>query len=241
MDDVAAELAASLRAAAAAGLPAWRAVLDPGLGFSKTAAANFELLRRLPQLRARLAAAGAPPSAPLLLGPSRKKFLGATSGERAPVLFCQPAAAERSVQCGAGMAGALRPDAPCPRGVSGGEGLGDVRGGGCLRGGRRGHREGAQRSGRGGGDPRGARGVAGRALTWGVCLFWSCMVLSLHRLPRLENVDQPRKYRYIVVVVLEHEMAERADRIEQLKTKGNAAYVSGAAVCVLPFLIISSC
>ena len=62
-------------------------------------------------------------------------------------------------------------------------------------------------------------------------------VLSLHRLPRLKNVDQPRKYRCIVVVVLEHEMAERADRIEQLKTKGNAAYVSGAAVCCCLFFI----
>ncbi|MEP7362622.1 MAG: dihydropteroate synthase [Acidobacteriota bacterium] len=42
--------------------------IDPGLGFAKTAVHNFQLLRRLPEL----AALGVP----VLIGPSRKRFLG---------------------------------------------------------------------------------------------------------------------------------------------------------------------
>jgi len=42
--------------------------IDPGLGFAKTAAHNFQILRRLPEL----AAVGVP----VLIGPSRKRFLG---------------------------------------------------------------------------------------------------------------------------------------------------------------------
>jgi dihydropteroate synthase len=44
--------------------------LDPGIGFGKSFAQNYELLARLPEL-ARL-------GYPLLLGTSRKGFLGAT-------------------------------------------------------------------------------------------------------------------------------------------------------------------
>jgi dihydropteroate synthase len=50
--------------------------LDPGLGFGKTAAHNLELLRRLPEL----AALGLP----LLVGASRKKFLGRILGADDP-------------------------------------------------------------------------------------------------------------------------------------------------------------
>ena len=42
--------------------------VDPGIGFGKTAAHNFELLRRLGEL--------ASLGLPLLVGPSRKSFLG---------------------------------------------------------------------------------------------------------------------------------------------------------------------
>lgn len=42
--------------------------IDPGLGFAKSAAHNFQILRRLPEL----AALGVP----VLIGPSRKRFLG---------------------------------------------------------------------------------------------------------------------------------------------------------------------
>ena len=71
-DDVVAEVTAELRdrleAAVAAGVDPDRLVLDPGLGFAKTAEHNWELLARLPEL-SRL-------GAPLLVGSSRKSFLG---------------------------------------------------------------------------------------------------------------------------------------------------------------------
>lgn len=61
-----------------AGIPSERVVLDPGLGFGKTAEQNFELLRGLRALRAL--------GQPVLVGPSRKRFLGAVTtsapGER---------------------------------------------------------------------------------------------------------------------------------------------------------------
>lgn len=75
-DDVVAEVAGFLaeRAAAAraAGVAADRIVLDPGLGFGKTAEHNLVLIRDL----AAIAALGFP----VLLGPSRKAFLGRITG-----------------------------------------------------------------------------------------------------------------------------------------------------------------
>ena len=50
--------------------------LDPGLGFGKTAAHNLELLRRLPELKAL--------DLPLVVGASRKKFLGKILGTDDP-------------------------------------------------------------------------------------------------------------------------------------------------------------
>jgi dihydropteroate synthase len=50
--------------------------IDPGLGFAKTPAHNFQILRRLPEL----AALGVP----VLIGPSRKRFLG-TLADMEPV------------------------------------------------------------------------------------------------------------------------------------------------------------
>ncbi len=64
-------LAERAEVAIAAGVPEERIVLDPGIGFGKTLAHNLELLRALPRL-ARLG--------PLLLGVSRKRFLGALTG-----------------------------------------------------------------------------------------------------------------------------------------------------------------
>lgn len=79
--DVAAELAERADAALAAGIQPWRLVLDPGLGFAKSQEGNLRLLAGLPGLRAALP----PPLArlPLLLGPSRKGFLGALTGRQA--------------------------------------------------------------------------------------------------------------------------------------------------------------
>lgn len=56
-----------LRVLETAGIANERVVLDPGIGFGKTAAHNLELMRQLPALRA----AGRP----LLVGHSRKRFL----------------------------------------------------------------------------------------------------------------------------------------------------------------------
>ena len=50
--------------------------LDPGLGFGKTAAHNLEILRRLPELKAL--------GYPLVVGASRKKFLGRILGTDDP-------------------------------------------------------------------------------------------------------------------------------------------------------------
>ena len=65
---VAAELAARVQACEAAGIDRDRLVLDPGLGFAKTAEHNWALLRGLDEI----AALGLP----LLVGASRKNFLG---------------------------------------------------------------------------------------------------------------------------------------------------------------------
>jgi dihydropteroate synthase len=69
VSEVAAELAARLEAVAAAGVAEDRVVLDPGIGFAKAAGHNWELLAGLGEL----AALGRP----LLVGTSRKSFLGA--------------------------------------------------------------------------------------------------------------------------------------------------------------------
>jgi dihydropteroate synthase len=66
--EVAAELETQCAAAAAAGVDPGRIVVDPGLGFAKNAEHNWELLRRIDEL-----VRGLPP---VLIGASRKRFLG---------------------------------------------------------------------------------------------------------------------------------------------------------------------
>jgi dihydropteroate synthase len=76
-DDVVAEVAAflaeRLEFAVDAGIAEERICLDPGIGFGKTVAQNFELVRRLPEL----AALGRP----ILIGFSRKSSLGRVLGD----------------------------------------------------------------------------------------------------------------------------------------------------------------
>ena len=67
--EVAAELAAALQRADSAGILRERIVLDPGIGFSKSAGQNHELIRGLGRIRSVL-------GRPLLAGPSRKSFIG---------------------------------------------------------------------------------------------------------------------------------------------------------------------
>jgi dihydropteroate synthase len=75
-DDVVAEvkafLAERLEAAVAAGIAEEDVWLDPGIGFGKTAAHNMELLRRLGELREL--------GRPLVIGTSRKSFIGKVDG-----------------------------------------------------------------------------------------------------------------------------------------------------------------
>ena len=79
VDEVKAFLEERLRFAVDEGIGEERVLLDPGIGFGKTVEHNLQLLRRLPEL----AALGRP----LLVGTSRKSFLGriVAGGERAPV------------------------------------------------------------------------------------------------------------------------------------------------------------
>jgi dihydropteroate synthase len=74
--EVRSELQATTEALLAAGVAAEQIVWDPGLGFAKTTAHNLELLRRLDELMAS--------GYPLLLGPSRKRFIGAVLEEPRP-------------------------------------------------------------------------------------------------------------------------------------------------------------
>lgn len=70
------ELEESVAVAEARGVPRPAIVLDPGLGFAKHPDQNYRLLHRLPTL----AALGLP----LMIGPSRKRFLGRVSGGPPP-------------------------------------------------------------------------------------------------------------------------------------------------------------
>jgi dihydropteroate synthase len=79
MKDVASGLRASIAIARKAGVRKSQIVIDPGIGFGKSFEQNYELLRRLPDL-AKL-------GYPLMVGTSRKGFLGATlakDGKPAP-------------------------------------------------------------------------------------------------------------------------------------------------------------
>ncbi|MCX5969786.1 MAG: dihydropteroate synthase [Cyanobacteria bacterium] len=119
--EVRSELLAATQQALAAGVRAEKIIWDPGLGFAKTTDQNLELLRRLGELRAE--------GYPLLVGPSRKRFIGAVLGEARPRarLWGTAAVCAQAVAAGARvvrvhdvapicqvvrMADALRPIAP---------------------------------------------------------------------------------------------------------------------------------
>jgi dihydropteroate synthase len=74
LGEVAEELAVALAAAREAGVASERLVADPGIGFGKQLAHNVALLANVGLLRARL-------GVPVLVGPSRKAFLGELTGE----------------------------------------------------------------------------------------------------------------------------------------------------------------
>lgn len=76
LQDVKKGLREAVDRALAAGLKRSQLILDPGIGFGKSMAQNFELLARLPEL----AALGFP----LLVGTSRKMFIGRALGDAPP-------------------------------------------------------------------------------------------------------------------------------------------------------------
>jgi dihydropteroate synthase len=75
VDDVRAFLAERLEAALGAGVEEGNVWLDPGIGFGKTLEHNLELLRRLGELRDL--------GRPLVVGTSRKSFIGKIDGSEA--------------------------------------------------------------------------------------------------------------------------------------------------------------
>jgi dihydropteroate synthase len=70
------ELADRVAAAERAGIARSNIIVDPGIGFAKTAAQNLELLRRLDEFTVL--------GLPVLVGLSRKSFIGAYGGEADP-------------------------------------------------------------------------------------------------------------------------------------------------------------
>lgn len=70
LGDIARELTEQMEIAFAAGVRAEQIILDPGIGFGKTVEQNVELLDRLRELKSL--------GRPLLIGPSRKSFIGYT-------------------------------------------------------------------------------------------------------------------------------------------------------------------
>lgn len=69
-DTVVAWLTEAVTAAEARGVPRERLIVDPGVGFGKGTSENLELLHRLAELKAALG------GLPLLIGTSRKRFIG---------------------------------------------------------------------------------------------------------------------------------------------------------------------
>lgn len=76
MEDVRVFLARSIDRALSAGIKADRIMLDPGVGFGKVAQQSMEVIRRLGEIRAL--------GFPVLLGASRKSFIGGLTGVAEP-------------------------------------------------------------------------------------------------------------------------------------------------------------
>lgn len=89
------ELTESIHLALKGGIETEQLVIDPGLGFSKTAEQNLEILRNLKAFHAL--------ALPILLGPSRKSFIGHVTGREVGerefgTAACVAAAVEQGVQ-----------------------------------------------------------------------------------------------------------------------------------------------
>lgn len=72
VEDIIAFLKERVAACVHKGIPKSCLLVDPGLGFGKTVTHNFEIIRRLAEFRCL--------QQPILVGPSRKSFVGAVTG-----------------------------------------------------------------------------------------------------------------------------------------------------------------
>ncbi|CAG8584868.1 11842_t:CDS:2 [Acaulospora morrowiae] len=100
ISDICTELLERVRKAIKAGVKRWNIIIDPGIGFSKNFAQNFQILRRCHEL----VGEGSPLEGfPCLIGPSRKGFIGNATG--------QPDAKKRgwgtAAACSAAIAGGV--------------------------------------------------------------------------------------------------------------------------------------
>jgi dihydropteroate synthase len=95
MADVCRRLRLGVERAADAGVPEDRILVDPGIGFGKTLDHNLEILARLGQLRSL--------GQPIMVGPSRKRFIGELTGQETPEdrTFGTAAACAMAVAAGA--------------------------------------------------------------------------------------------------------------------------------------------
>src|SRR5262249_38394159 len=98
LSEVGSELTAFRDAAVAAGVDASQILVDPGIGFGKTFEHNLEILARASELT---------PIAPLVIGASRKGFIGHLTG--------RPAGPERAMGSLAAVAAAHRAGATLVR------------------------------------------------------------------------------------------------------------------------------
>lgn len=97
--DVASELYTRVRDAEISGIPAWRVMIDPGIGFSKRVEHNLDVITDIPKIREEMAKRSIGVShAPILIGPSRKRFLGDICGR--PEAVDRDAATVASVTAG---------------------------------------------------------------------------------------------------------------------------------------------
>lgn len=81
VDSVRLSLLSSVQAAISAGVKKWNIVLDPGLGFAKTSSQNLELLAHLDELTKD---GSGLEGYPVLVGGSRKRFVGEITGVEMP-------------------------------------------------------------------------------------------------------------------------------------------------------------
>ncbi|GER31872.1 dihydropteroate synthase [Striga asiatica] len=80
--DVARELCECVGEAELSGLPAWRMIVDPGIGFSKNTEQNLDIINGLKDMRGEIGKRRLALSrVPLLVGVSRKRFLGEICGQ----------------------------------------------------------------------------------------------------------------------------------------------------------------